>query len=65
MAFEIVARKSAYCDRNPCHRESTVNKQSEDFTLRLRQTSSNSIYPEFKEKYYNSGAVTSAVFETH
>ena len=32
MAFEVVAIKSAYCDGNTCHLDSTVNKQSEDFT---------------------------------
>ena len=65
MAFERISRNSTYCNANTCHRQSMCEEKVLRYQIRLRKTFSNSIYPEFKEKEDNSGAVLiSAVFGT-
>ena len=57
MPLELVARISGYCNGNTCYRQSMCLKNSFKMSVRLRQTFSNSIYPEFMEKQDNSDAV--------
>ena len=65
MAFEIVARNSAYCCRNTCHRQLMREQKVLRFFIRLKVTFSNSIYLELTRKEGNSSAVLiSAVFGT-
>ena len=65
MAFKIVAVNSAYCCRNPCHRQLMREQTVLKLHIRLKVTFSNSIYLELTRKEGNSGGVLiSAVFGT-
>ena len=56
MPFELVARISAYFNRNACYRQSMCQQTVLKYQIGLRETFSNSIYPEFMEKQDKSGA---------
>ena len=57
MAFELGAGNSAYCNGNTYYRQSMGQQTVLRYQIRLRQTFSNSIYPDFMEKQDNSCAV--------